>query len=1631
MAEMRERVRKTGIDIIGNVPWGTHFCQFYESKEDLIDILVPYFMAGLKNNEFCMWITAESLHVDDAKRALKEKVDDLDDYFEKGQIEILDYRQWYTFSGHFDSDRVLEGWIEKERHALSKGFDGLRLTGNTFWLEKKDWESFNNYEAAVNSIVGKYRMLAVCTYSLDKYMVSEIIDVVSNHQFALVKRKDNWEIIESAEHRKTIETLRQSEARYRAIVESQTELIVRWLPGGVITFVNDAYCAYFGKSRQELIGHSFIPLIPDEDREKVQRHFDARNRENPLETHEQRVIAPNGKICWLEWTKRAIFDEHGNLGEFQSVGKDITERKLAEEGKDRLLKTIETVKEAICIVSPNRVIAYTNKAMDELFGYGNGELIGKDVSIINAGPEPEATAKQIKNAVEKEGEWEREVHSKRKDGTEFLTSARISIFRDKDGKILNYISTLHDITGRKQAENALRLHEIRLQALLDINKMTGASEQKILNFVREEIIKVAQSQFGFIGFMNEDESMLSMDNWSKETMAKCAVVDKPMHFTVVEAGLWGEPVRQRKPVVVNDYNAPHRIKKGFPAGHVPIERFLGIPVFDRDRIVAVAAVANKPNDYDESDIRAIESMMNDTWRLIRRKRAEKALIKSEASFRAIFDSANDAIFVHDTKSTKILNINEKACRMFGYTQEEFEKLTVEDISANIPSYERKNALRLIKKVIDEGPQLFEWKCKDKAGRIFWVEVNLKLTVIEDRKCILAIVRDITERKKAEGQFRASEERFRRSITDSPFPIMIHAEDGEVLQINKVWTDLTGYTHEEIPILSAWTERAYGQRKDVVIKHIDKLFDYDTKVEEGEYSIISKNGKTLIWDFSSAPLGKLPDGRRLVISMAMDVTKRKQAEEELNRQQYYLTKAQDIGVIGTWELDIKKNKLVWTDENYRIFGVPLGTELTYEIFMDCVHPDDRAYVGKKWSAALNNEPYDIEHRLIVDGKVKWVREKAELQFDDEGNCVYGIGFTQDITERKESEEERKNLLHDMGERIKELTCMYGVTKAIQQRDTLESTFQEVAKLIPPGWHYPEITCARVSFDGSQYLSDSFKETQWKQASDLIVDGRQRGSVEVYYLEEKPTLDEGPFLKEERKLIDAIALALSETIKRMSAEERTESLAKFPSENPFPVLRISQHGTILYSNDTGLPLLNKWERRIGESAPQDWCQMITDALDSNRNAIKEVKYGSYVVSFVLAPVAKAGYVNIYGRDVTKQKEAEYSLKKAHDDLEEKVRHRTSELSDVVSALRIEARERNFAQQELQQSEARLRDAQRIAHIGNWDWDIINDHLWWSDEVYRIFGVKPQEFNATNEAFISYVHPDNRDFVKLSVYEALYEYKPYSIDNRIVRPDSIERIVHEQAEVIYDSDNSPVRMKGTVQDVTAQKETEKKILDNQEQLRSLTTELLLSGERERRKIAVDLHDSIGQILAFSDRELGILQKSSPEKLMDSVREIRQYIRQAVEQTRTLTFDLSPPSLYDLGFEAAVEELIEQFSKERKIKCSFENGHCNEPLAVHIKILLYRSVRELLMNVARHSEAKNVRIASSRINNDLLVTVEDDGIGFDISRLKSKSGNSREFGLFSIRERLTHVDGRLDVQSDEGKGTRITLQVPLKIKY
>jgi PAS domain S-box-containing protein len=194
---MEKESRKSGIDIIGDVPWNARLCLFYRNAGELLDILVPYFKAGLRNNEFCLWITSEPIDKEAAARALSKSIFNFEKYLENGQMEIIPYNEWFFRNGALDLAGVAGKWSAKLNLATARGFDGLRGTFNTNWLEKKDWHRFIEYERGDNGNAEK--KLTICTYSLDKCGAPEIIDAVSNHQFALINRNGKWDSIERYE----------------------------------------------------------------------------------------------------------------------------------------------------------------------------------------------------------------------------------------------------------------------------------------------------------------------------------------------------------------------------------------------------------------------------------------------------------------------------------------------------------------------------------------------------------------------------------------------------------------------------------------------------------------------------------------------------------------------------------------------------------------------------------------------------------------------------------------------------------------------------------------------------------------------------------------------------------------------------------------------------------------------------------------------------------------------------------------------------------------------------------------------------------------------------------------------------------------------------------------------------------------------------------------------------------------------------------------------------------------------------------------------------------------------------------------------------------------------------------------
>ena len=255
---MKTELRKTGISSISYTPWGTHLCHFYETRDDLLDILIPYFKTGLENNEFCMWIVFDPLTAEQARDALKTVMPDAERHLAAEDIEIIPYRQWYLIENTFDPDRAIKGWKERLERAIDRGYAGMRVNGSEAWLTEKNWTDFASYEKALNDLISNLRMIVLCTYPLAMTRASELFDVARTHQFAIVRRQGNWEMLENPESiQARAEIKRQNEELEQRVADRSNEL----------TSINE-------KLRQEISERTISEKTLQESEERFRRYFD-------------------------------------------------------------------------------------------------------------------------------------------------------------------------------------------------------------------------------------------------------------------------------------------------------------------------------------------------------------------------------------------------------------------------------------------------------------------------------------------------------------------------------------------------------------------------------------------------------------------------------------------------------------------------------------------------------------------------------------------------------------------------------------------------------------------------------------------------------------------------------------------------------------------------------------------------------------------------------------------------------------------------------------------------------------------------------------------------------------------------------------------------------------------------------------------------------------------------------------------------------------------------------------------------------------------------------------------------------------------------------------------------------------
>lgn len=192
-------MRNTGIRVAGHMPWAAHLCLFYETKQDLLDTNAAYIKAGLDSDEYCAWAISEPITEQEALATLRRDIPNLDQCLARGQLEILPGHEWYLQDGKVDSKRITSSWHEKLQFALNRGFEGLRVSGNAFWVESNQWKEFCEYEHELDESLEGQAMLVLCTYALGASRAVDLLDVARAHQFTIARRHGRWELLATPE----------------------------------------------------------------------------------------------------------------------------------------------------------------------------------------------------------------------------------------------------------------------------------------------------------------------------------------------------------------------------------------------------------------------------------------------------------------------------------------------------------------------------------------------------------------------------------------------------------------------------------------------------------------------------------------------------------------------------------------------------------------------------------------------------------------------------------------------------------------------------------------------------------------------------------------------------------------------------------------------------------------------------------------------------------------------------------------------------------------------------------------------------------------------------------------------------------------------------------------------------------------------------------------------------------------------------------------------------------------------------------------------------------------------------------------------------------------------------------------
>lgn len=620
------------LDILSHILPGNHIALIYKTTFELLDITANYLQAGIEQDECCILYISRNL-VEESIDALTEKGMDVPAFMLKSQLQIIPYESWYSGEGKSISEGINE---LKKYHdkAVGFGYTRLRIAFCPASMRMEKWPDFLSHERNLLRILKDRDAIFMRAFSEESLSGSQMLDIVDLYDRLIIKRQEKWSYMHIGLKDATCNEDLNLYSRILDHIWTGVWAIDR---DNCVMFFNQGMESISGLAREQILGNDLLAyvrdMVPDAGEVFLNIFNKVKSTRRPLHYDFLPFVNPGKGLLYQSGVLYPLLDSAGEYDGMVGTVEDITERKKAEaalhaaEEKYRLI--FENSPLGIFHFDEKGTITHCNDRFLKIVGTTRDKLIGFNM-VTSLQDEKMAEAVRLvlsRKLGHYEGEY-KSVISEKVTPIKADYSPNIS----HDGILLGGIGIFEDITERKKAEDALKLDESRLQALLELDQMSESSLKEIADFAQEAAVKLTQSKLGYLAFINEDQTIFSMyswskSSWSKSAMEECRLTDLKIEYPVTSIGLWGEAIRQRKPIITNDYAAPNPWKKGYPKEHVKITRHLNIPVFDGDRIVAVAGVGNKEENYDESDVRQLTLLMEGMWRLVQRKRAEDSLKK--------------------------------------------------------------------------------------------------------------------------------------------------------------------------------------------------------------------------------------------------------------------------------------------------------------------------------------------------------------------------------------------------------------------------------------------------------------------------------------------------------------------------------------------------------------------------------------------------------------------------------------------------------------------------------------------------------------------------------------------------------------------------------------------------------------------------------------------------------------------------------------------------------------------------------------------------------------------------------------------------------------------------------------------